>query len=211
MGIRKIPTVLTASMPTNTGVLTLRRAISEAPSAHTSGARPTMNAMKVIVTARKRSFAPSRSFRDAQTALPLVLSKLDDENGVLGPSQSARRGRSGRRDQASSGPPGYPRMRPAPRSRPTIEQGPGSSSSHRGRRGTGRRKTKPFAALSRSARLPSPQAVTGRQRLRRDFSHGGERSARGDAGRRTSIEGYRAIVVVARDDLRTGHDAKGSD
>src|SRR5580704_4622797 len=59
MGIRNIPMVLAASMPTKTGVLTPRRAISEAPSAHTSGARPTMNAMKVIVTARKRSFAPS--------------------------------------------------------------------------------------------------------------------------------------------------------
>ena len=51
--------VLAASMPTNTGVLTLRRAISEAPAAHTSGARPMMNANDVIITARKRSFAPS--------------------------------------------------------------------------------------------------------------------------------------------------------
>ena len=44
--------VLAASMPTKTGVLTLRRAISEAPSAHTSGNSPTMNAMEVITETR---------------------------------------------------------------------------------------------------------------------------------------------------------------
>ena len=50
--------LLAASIPTNTGVLTLRRAISEAPAAHTSGASPAMNAIEVIITARKRISAP---------------------------------------------------------------------------------------------------------------------------------------------------------
>jgi hypothetical protein len=82
MGIRKIPAVL-ASMPTNTGVLMLRRAISEAPSAHASGAKPTMNAMEVIITARNRNFAPSAA-ASVMLIPALVLGKLDDQDGVLG-------------------------------------------------------------------------------------------------------------------------------
>ena len=54
IGKRKIPMRLAASIPANTGVLTLWRAISEAPAAHTRGASPAMNAIEVVITARKR-------------------------------------------------------------------------------------------------------------------------------------------------------------
>lgn len=54
----KMPSRLAASIPANTGVETLRRAIFAAPSAQTSGARPAMKAIDVIITARNRSFAP---------------------------------------------------------------------------------------------------------------------------------------------------------
>ena len=55
------------------------------------------------------------------------------------------------------------------------------------------------------------EAVTGRQRLGRDLTHAGECRAGSDAGRRTAVNCHRAIVVVAGDDLRTCHDAKGGD
>ena len=77
--------VLAASIPTKTGVLTLRRAISEAPSAQTSGVRPAMNAMEVIITARNRSLAPSSAAsRMPMPLLSLVLGELHDQDRVLG-------------------------------------------------------------------------------------------------------------------------------
>jgi hypothetical protein len=66
------PIALAANMPTNTGVLTLRRASSEAPAAHTSGARPQMKAIEVIITARKHSFAPARFHRRLISLTPCV-------------------------------------------------------------------------------------------------------------------------------------------
>lgn len=46
--------LVAASIPTKTGVLTLLRAVSEAPLAHTSGTSPRMKAIDVIITARNR-------------------------------------------------------------------------------------------------------------------------------------------------------------
>ena len=54
-----MPTVLAASIPANTGVPTARRLTCAAPLAVTSGTRPRMNAMLVIITARNRVFAPN--------------------------------------------------------------------------------------------------------------------------------------------------------
>ena len=61
IGIRKMPKVLAASIPANTGVPTARRLTCAAPLAVTSGTRPRMKAMLVIITARNRVCAPSRA------------------------------------------------------------------------------------------------------------------------------------------------------
>ena len=58
-GITKMPINDAASMPPNTGVLTLRNASFDAPDAMTSGTKPRINANDVIITGRNRSRAPS--------------------------------------------------------------------------------------------------------------------------------------------------------
>src|SRR5882762_1793866 len=54
IGTKKIPIELAASMPANTGVPTPRRLSCAAPVAMTSGSRPRMKAIEVIITARNR-------------------------------------------------------------------------------------------------------------------------------------------------------------
>ena len=55
----KMPIELAASMPPNTAVPTALRLISAAPVATTSGSRPRMKAIEVIITARNRICDPS--------------------------------------------------------------------------------------------------------------------------------------------------------
>ena len=80
----KMPIELAASMPPNTAVPTSRRLICAAPVAMTSGSRPRMNAIDVIMTARKRICAPSAAASAMRHAcLALLLGEFDDQNAVL--------------------------------------------------------------------------------------------------------------------------------
>jgi hypothetical protein len=54
-----MPTNAAAIMPPKTGVPTAWRDKAAAPSAQTSGTRPRIKAMEVIITARNRILAPS--------------------------------------------------------------------------------------------------------------------------------------------------------
>ncbi len=55
------------------------------------------------------------------------------------------------------------------------------------------------------------ETVARRQRCIGDLRHGGERRPRRDARRRAAVHGDRAVIVVAGDDLRSGHDLDAGD
>ena len=91
-----MPTVLAPIMPAKTGMLTLCRAISEAPLAQTSGTRATMKKMSYD-RAEAQLRCDSGGLSDAHAALTLLLRKIDDQDTVLGrqgDQHSLGRGRS---------------------------------------------------------------------------------------------------------------------